>query len=243
MTNNIYQVIKEKDLNEIINDHPQDLLLIMYSSKTCGPCKKIKPLFINMSKENEDSFFVYIDINNYDGDISKYTNGFEGTPKFSFYFNKNEIAIIYGANEQVLKDTYMKLKMKILEKMREFIEQEEQKKHNENKQHIENDKTDNKNNIEKIELLKKLHELTQNGVELTKNYDFNSDYNELLAEYNYQMSLKDNSHDDNKKEEKIKKIQELNQINQMIQMQKIHKLRQLEQLQKLKQAKMEDQKN
>jgi len=46
MEQNIFQVIKEDHLDEILSNYMQNLVLVMLSSKTCGPCKIIKPKFV-----------------------------------------------------------------------------------------------------------------------------------------------------------------------------------------------------
>ena len=62
--NNIFQVVNEAHLDEILNEHQQGLTVLMLSSKVCEPCKMIKPVFIQLSKQNSDCIFVYIDRKN-----------------------------------------------------------------------------------------------------------------------------------------------------------------------------------
>ena len=113
MANNIFQVLKETDLDEIMNDHTQNLVIVMYSTKTCGPCMRIKPKFVSLSRENTDCFFVYIDLNIFEDTSFKYTRSVRGTPKFSYYFNNVEIACVMGADESVVVSTLANLKNKI----------------------------------------------------------------------------------------------------------------------------------
>ncbi len=113
MTFNIFQVLKETDLDEIMNDHNQNLVVVMFSTKTCRPCMRIKPKFVDMAKENGECFFVYIDLNNFENTEYKYTKTVEATPKFSYYFNNVEIADVMGADESVVSKTLSHLKNKI----------------------------------------------------------------------------------------------------------------------------------
>jgi len=259
MVNNIVQVIKSDHLKELMNKHINDLIVVMYSSKKCGPCQTIKPTFIKLSKDNLDCFFIYVDMGNFTGELSEYTSSIEGTPKFSFYYNRSEIAYIYGAKEEVLTDTLNKIKNRINEKIREITTQNEKMKTD------APDKNEEYTLGKKVDLLKKLYELSKNGIELSNSYDLNSDYDEMLIEYQFQMNklrrnkigqptedhqtqninnLSDNVNsnldknlDENQdeKQQRIKKIQELNQLNQMMQLQKMQKIKQLEQIQLMKQ--------
>lgn len=110
MTNNLFRVIKSSDLDEILRDHNDNIVIVMYSSKTCGPCMNIKPRFCAMAKEHADCFFVYIDIYNFDDPKRKYLANLKGTPKFGFYFADTEITEVLGPNDKLLTDTLVAIK-------------------------------------------------------------------------------------------------------------------------------------
>lgn len=110
MTNNLFRVIKSSDLDEILRDHNDSIVVVMYSSKTCGPCMNIKPRFCAMAKENADCFFVYIDIYNFEDPKRKYLANLKGTPKFGFYFADTEITEVLGPNDKLLTDTLVAIK-------------------------------------------------------------------------------------------------------------------------------------
>ena len=187
MSSNIYQVLKEVDLNEILNDQSQSLVLVMFSAKNCKPCSQIKPKFINLSKENPKSHFVYIDVDNFENN----TFEIQGTPKFLFYFDNQVIAEILGAQEESLSNTFSNIKNKIESKKKEYSKQE----------------TISEDIEQKIQLLKKLYELSQSGAKLSKFFNLDSDLEEMKMEYELHCNKKEDD-----KAELLKKLEELKQM-------------------------------
>jgi thiol-disulfide isomerase/thioredoxin len=177
MTNNIFRVMNNNDLTEILQDHAQKLVVAMYSSQECGPCINFKPKFVAYAKVNPDIFFVYIDINNFKDPQHQYLSNVNATPKFIFYFNTHMIGDIVGADEKVFVETIEYLKSRIDERHHEIEQQE--LLHKQQKMEEEN--------YLKIELLKKLYELTQRGVKLTQSYNMNSSVDKMMWEYNLHM--------------------------------------------------------
>ena len=116
MEQNIFQVINEPHLDEILSNHMRDLIVVMLSSRNCEPCKLLKPKFVVLFKQHKDTFFVYIDKNNYVTTQNKYFNEFQYTPTFLFYFGGGRIAIVEGGYEKSLIQTLLILKQKIEEK-------------------------------------------------------------------------------------------------------------------------------
>jgi thiol-disulfide isomerase/thioredoxin len=212
MKQNIFQVISETHLDEILDNHIRDLVVVMLSSQTCAPCKMIKPKFVELSKQHKDMFFIYIDRSNYKVTENKYFTEFEYTPTFVFYFGGQKIAFVEGGHEPSLIRAIMTLKQKIEDKRHEIEEQEktlaeEKMKELEelNLQKLNNPPpqiTQEQKNIppppqitqelillnKKMELLQKLRDLTSNGIKLTQNYNLDSPIEELLAEYQLHMN-------------------------------------------------------
>lgn len=92
MVNNIYQVSNNGDLQEILETVKNRLVVLMFSAHWCGPCKTIKPEFINQSKLHTNSLFIYIDIE--DCPVSNV----QSLPTFMFYINGNMIHKFEGAD-------------------------------------------------------------------------------------------------------------------------------------------------
>ena len=210
MEQNIYQVVKEIHLDELLTNNMQTLAVIMLSSKTCGPCKRIKPKFVDLSKQNKDTLFIYIDIDNYEVINNKYFQDYKNvTPTFVFYFGGVKIAFIEGAHDQSLIQAITFLKQKIEDKKQEIMKKEkilETQKIQELQDVQININQNNDNNDsaaigetrkvssdvellnKKMDLLNKLRELAQKGVSVSK-YDLNSDYNQMLYEYQLKLNV------------------------------------------------------
>jgi len=240
MDQNLFQVISENNLDEILSNNPQKLVLIMLSSKNCGPCKIIKPKFVGLSKQHNDVFFIYVDISNYAITTNKYFAEYEYTPTFLFYFNGSKVAFIKGAREQSLYNTLTVVKQKIEEKRQELMQREKllemQKlqelqnmsfnvnhtnqnlpQHNTQpsqiqppqiqppqKVYLQQNDMDNSDLLQKkIDALNKLRELVQHGIKLTRPYNLESDYEDIIFELQFQSNpqfrqqfLKNNQHNE-----------------------------------------------
>jgi len=119
-TINLVQVIKEIDIDEILDDHIRDLVIIMFSSSKCGPCMNIKPTFIQTAKQKSNCFFIYIDITNYSDTTKNYTDKLKCTPRFAYYYNKQEIAYVIGQDEKLFIKTLNDIIFRINEKKEEM---------------------------------------------------------------------------------------------------------------------------
>jgi len=212
MENNLFQLLNENDVDEIMEDNQQTLIVAMFSSTTSTPCKQIKPIFVDLSKRYNDCIFLYIDINNFKNTNYKFTKNIEATPKFVFYIGSDQIAFITGAHEKQLVDNFTTLKLRIDAKRKEFQEKEimllEKQKQQEIQQQLQQQQQQQQQqqhqqpqqpqqpsppqlNIDlmnkKIELLQKLFDLMQKGVKLSKQYNLESNYDEMITEYEYHM--------------------------------------------------------
>lgn len=169
--------MNSNDLNEILQDHSQKLVVIMYSSQSCGPCINFKPTFTAFARTNPDCFFVYVDISSFKDPKHQFLSEVKATPKFSFCFNEHVIGDVLGADEKVFVETLEYLKGRINDRHKEIEQQELLHKQQ---------KLEEERNL-KIELLKKLYELAQHGVKLTQVYDMNSSVDKMMWEYNAHM--------------------------------------------------------
>ena len=263
-TQNIFQVQKENDLDEILSKNSDKLTVVMFSSATCGPCVNFKPIFLSVSRENPDCFFIYLDVSKFQQTEYKYLKNLKGTPKFSYYYNKYNMADVLGSDKKVFMETMFFLKNKIRERnyeiqketinkqQEQLVQQQQQTTQNQDPQKIFNDK---------LEMLQKLHALTQQGIVLSQNYGIESDLHEMIQDYVKQTTPKPVSEPTSeisltnakpvvelsastpisneqllqqKKQEQLKKIQELYQANKVLQMQQAMKLQKLQMIQKRK---------
>ena len=118
---NIFQVLSESDLNEIIIDHGDKLLTVMHSVKNDIPnvnFVKLKYEFVELAKQNPESFFAFVNLNEFITKNDMKVNSLMNIlPRFVFYFAKTEVASINRASKNTLHSTFTQLKTKIAEKM------------------------------------------------------------------------------------------------------------------------------
>lgn len=203
MSQNIFQVTSETHLNNIIEDNPQKIVLIMYSTKNCKPCKEFKPKFISMAKKNTNTLFIYVDNTKYNVETNKHFNKLTSTPSFLFYFSGIELGVVVGANETTIATTLANFEQKIEERKKQ-IQMENQQ--------IENAKFNNPDTEivrKKMMMLNKLIELSNNGAVLTGAYNLDSKYEDILFEYRYQIDPDFRQHILHIEQQKLQQQQQL----------------------------------
>lgn len=221
--NNLCRVIKESDIDVILKNNTEKLVLtiIMFSSKDCQPCQQIKPTFISLSKENKDIYFIYVDITEFKVNHNKYTASLESTPHFVFYFGGVQIAHLSGSDSNNLCSGVIQIKKIIAEKILES-------KQNDNKESEHNNTSDSETSTTKVNimqrklnLLQKLKEFETVGCILTKPFTIESNYDDLLKEY----------------ELHVQKIRKQHQINELQKINNYLKMKQATTLQELNKIK------
>lgn len=209
--NNLCRVIKESDIDGILKSNNERLVLtlIMFSSKDCEPCQKIKPVFISLAKEkdNIDVMFVYVDITDFKVTNNKYTASLESTPYFVFYFCEAQVAHLSGSDSDALRSGLVQVKKIIGDKLLE-LKQPETDSDNSSKVNIMQ---------RKLNLLQKLKEFETVGCILSKPFTIESNYEDLLKEY----------------ETHVQKIRKQHQINELQKINNYVKMRQAVTLQEL----------
>jgi hypothetical protein len=111
--NNIFRVLTESDLDEIVQDNQKNLVMIMFSSQTCEETMKLKAQYVDVSNLNQDCFFVYVDLNDFIEQTHKYTKDIKHNMQFSFYFNLSEIGYVTGTKFDSFVNTLHHLKGRI----------------------------------------------------------------------------------------------------------------------------------
>src|SRR3990167_7027 len=86
-SNNLYRITSESNMDEIMSDNTDKLCIVMFGTKTCPPCRIIKPHFIKLSQEATNCMFLYVNLNDYEDYTYKYTNDIHETPMFIYYYN------------------------------------------------------------------------------------------------------------------------------------------------------------
>ncbi len=181
MAQNIFQVVNETHLDNIMHDNMQKLIVVMYSSSMCKPCKMYKPKFVTLSKTNPNVLFIYIDVTKYDASENKYFKECESFPTFLYYFSNTLVAYVKGVDENGIITTMASINQKIEAKKNQLLLEKQELE----KQKFKNPDTELMQ--KKIFLFNKLTELHNKGVKLTGAYSIDSDYEDLLFEYRYQV--------------------------------------------------------
>ncbi len=217
---NLYQVVNSSDLEEILTDHCDKLVNIMFASKQCPPCREFKPRFVNISKKYQDDMFIYVDINNFDDIQKRFLKEITRVPVLYIYYDNKPIVVFEALIEEevveVLNEIHNKIASARTEAEKEMKNEEEEL-----------------NTDPKILMLKKLFELKKKGVKLTKCYNMESDLEEMEFEYNIHTNPtnvaigNDNDERNRLMKEQEEKLEKVKQLQSMIQMQQ-EKKRQLE---------------
>ena len=93
------QISKLTELNDILK---RDFTILKFSADWCGPCKRISPLFENLSKDNSNIYFAEVDVDIAQDVCKEYE--IEGLPTFVLFEKDKEISRFSGANETKLKN-------------------------------------------------------------------------------------------------------------------------------------------
>jgi len=92
---NVFKVIDEYSLDEILSDNKRQLVLIIFTANTINN-SEIKKCLLNLAKQHTDAFFTIIDVDKFANATYKYVRTAKPLPKASFYFGFEEVANIYG---------------------------------------------------------------------------------------------------------------------------------------------------
>lgn len=191
MEQNIYRVINESQIDEILEDNKQKLVVLMYSAKTCGPCKLFKPKFVALANQHKDVLFIYIDRLQFTIGANKYFKKYESTPTFLYYFGNQELAYVVGVHETSIVSTIFTIKQKIEERRQEMMQREklleEQQRHETQKIQLQEKPMNPSQELmaKKMDMLNRLRDFQQQGAKLTKNYTLESSYDDMVYEYQF----------------------------------------------------------
>lgn len=86
---------------------PQDKKVVIdFYADWCGPCKKIAPIFVELSEKYPDIVFLKVD-----AEVGELAEAFDvnALPTFLFLKNGNIITRLQGANVDALKNELNKL--------------------------------------------------------------------------------------------------------------------------------------
>lgn len=250
MVDNIYQVINEDDIYEILDNNRETITIILSINTKYTNSALVKKLKLNLFKlaqNNLKAFFCYVEFNNYKQEKNKLLDVTEIKPVYHFYFSKKLF--------DVLKNPTLK---EINNKLSEFmIEIENYQKQTNgtplnnksiNEHEISsNNKQNNQNTISVDKNSSTKPEISDNNSNNTANNNENmvniskEEYLNLQQHKNILVQLqKNNMIEQMKEQERLQKLQKLNQLEIMkkrLNESKINKLNELKKIQNEKQNK------
>ncbi|XP_077331385.1 thioredoxin-like [Lithobates pipiens] len=104
----VKQIESAKEFEAFLTSAGDKLVVVDFTASWCGPCRRIAPIYEELSKTHSDVFFCKVDVDDVT-DLSE-SCGIKAMPTFQFYKNKAKVGEICGADEAKLKETIAKLK-------------------------------------------------------------------------------------------------------------------------------------
>jgi len=210
--NNIFQVINEDQLNDIIKFKTNNLILVMFEMTQCKPSSFIKPYFVELSKSNKDVYFIIINFDKYKSTNKQHIIDIESTPTFKFYYQTKMLYSFTGGGVEEKELLISQIKY-LKENLNAFVSDDLEKKQ---------------------EIIKKINGFKEYGIETKKNLSINNSLEELQKELdfysnNLQKAFVNNIETSKKpvlsREEKIDKIKKLHDWNLHSNNQELQKLK------------------
>lgn len=84
----------------------KNLVVVDFSAKWCGPCKKIEPFIEKLSGVHTSVLFLKVDVDELSDVASKYE--VNSMPTFIFYINGIEVDRLRGARQSEIEQTIKK---------------------------------------------------------------------------------------------------------------------------------------
>jgi hypothetical protein len=155
MTENIFQIINENDIDEIIDDNPFRHIVIGIATKHLNKLIKLKHILSQLAKNNPNTICLYVDLIKFNYTTHKYTSNINGFGRVLFYFNKSELGKITDIEDDqsiIINSTFTNLNTQIKDVF-----------HSNNTDDAEVEISSNikKNKYSEINKVRQLHEIMQ----------------------------------------------------------------------------------
>lgn len=108
MSDNIFQVINEDDIEEIKNNNRNKLVSILIPS--VSNYNTMKSFFYKLSLDNKDSMFIVINSKHFTSKTDLYKLKIPNQPITIFTYNNNNIALTRGSDTEVISNTFYQMK-------------------------------------------------------------------------------------------------------------------------------------
>ena len=106
MASSRIRIIQSVDnFRTLLQSYPNNLIIIDFTAKWCGPCRTIAPQFEKLSLTHEDILFAKVDVDIV-SDLASTLN-IQTIPTFLIIRNGNELARVNGANFKQLQESIL----------------------------------------------------------------------------------------------------------------------------------------
>lgn len=121
---NIYKVINEEHLNEILENNLNTPVVALYTSKLNDSNMNLKKFLKYTSSKIKDFMFLYIDVDNY---INNTTIHVKSLPTTYIFLNKRSLCVISGKNTAKITEgiNYVHSRILAAKEQQNFIQPEE----------------------------------------------------------------------------------------------------------------------
>lgn len=89
-----------ENFDNVLGQVNDNLVIVDFYAKWCGPCQKMKPFFEELSDIHQNVIFMTVDIDNAE-EIAQYYN-VKSLPTFKFIKNRQEIDTVVGADRDLI---------------------------------------------------------------------------------------------------------------------------------------------
>ena len=206
MVENIYQVINEEDVNQILNEHKSKLVVFFVVDNANSPLvKKIKVNLFSLAQSHLQVFFGYIDSKNFERNSKSPVLNMNNLHKFYFYYNLHELNEYSMIDFNTFMNEFNKFNSKIEQYKQQFLE-------------TEKNEPDIGTSIQQLQSKpSELIETCSNNEEEKKeadNVSINKDELEKLLKLKKLMDTVENK-DQPLQQNQLNKMEELQQLNNM----------------------------
>lgn len=213
--NNLYRVVHENDLDEILLENAHRLVAIMFVTKTIDAQLQLKKCLMQLASENPNNFFVYIDVNSYTTTNNRLTKKIEKMPSTYLYLDNEEAACVQGNQPKLIYETFLQLAKKI-----------EEMNGNENTVVI------NQKFLQKIQPTQS--QSNQNQGKSNQNQIYHNNQTQNMQPINQgQFNDQSNQNEDienPQEQQQMNAFQKLKQVQQLLAIQQLEKLKRLKEL-------------
>ncbi len=95
----VENITSEEHMNEVLKAHHR--VIVDFGADWCGPCKMVKPTFLQLSDQHHEVKCVYVDVDNME-EIPQIYN-VSGLPTFILFSEGKEVKRISGDKVDPLK--------------------------------------------------------------------------------------------------------------------------------------------